>query len=168
VALKRGGFLHDIGKVAIPDAVLLKPGLLTRSESTLMQQHSLVGDKLCSQLRSLAAVRPIIRHHHERLDGSGYPDGLAGDAIPLLAQIMSVVDTYDALTTRRPYKAAFTPEAAFQELREEAKREWKRSDLVEAFIHVLSQQPRSPSLSPTSIEPRRHTDACSPRPSEGT
>ena len=138
VALRRGGFLHDVGKVAIPDAVLLKPGRLTESEFTLIKQHPIVGDGLCSELRSLTLVRPIVRHHHERFDGTGYPDGLAGDDIPLLAQIMSVVDTYDALTTARPYKPALTPDAARRELSEEVKRGWKSATLVDAFVRSLA------------------------------
>ena len=102
VALYRGGFLHDVGKIAIPDAVLLKPGKLTAEEMTLVQQHPSLGDTLCGELRLLENIRPIVRHHHERLDGTGYPDSLFGDRIPLLAQIMSIVDAYDAMTTERP------------------------------------------------------------------
>jgi putative two-component system response regulator len=102
-ALHRGGFLHDIGKVGVPDAILQKTGRLTPAEFEIMKSHTVIGDRLCGQLRSLRRVRPIVRHHHERLDGSGYPDGLRGDDIPLLAQIMSVADIYDALTSVRPY-----------------------------------------------------------------
>ena len=102
----RGGFLHDVGKIGIPDAVLLKRGPLAPDEFELIKQHTVIGDRLCGELRSLRKVRPIVRHHHERLDGSGYPDGLRGDATPLLAQIMGIVDVFDALTTKRPYKVA--------------------------------------------------------------
>ena len=105
-ALDRGGYLHDVGKVGIPDAILLKPGRLTPEEFAVMQQHTVIGDRLCGELRSLRSVRPIVRHHHERLDGSGYPDGLRGDAIPLLAQIIGIVDVFDAITTNRPHMAA--------------------------------------------------------------
>src|SRR6185369_7984629 len=101
--LERGGYLHDIGKVGIPDAILLKPGRLTPAELAGMQQHAVIGDRLCGELRSLRQVRPIVRHHHERQDGTGYPDGLSGDAIPLFAQIIAIVDVFDALTTERPY-----------------------------------------------------------------
>jgi putative two-component system response regulator len=132
-ALKRGGFLHDIGKIAIPDAILLKPGKLTREEYRVIQQHTIVGDRLCGELRSLKHVRSIVRHHHERLDGTGYPDGLRGDQIPLLAQIMGVVDVFDALTTERPYKPARTVAYAIDELRREVIQGWRRQDLVETL-----------------------------------
>jgi putative two-component system response regulator len=101
-----------------------------------MKQHTVIGDRLCGELRSLRPVRPIIRHHHERLDGTGYPDGLRGDAIPLLAQVMGVVDVYDALTTERPYKATRSPEQAWRELEEEVRRGWRAPALVEAFIEL--------------------------------
>jgi cyclic di-GMP phosphodiesterase len=139
-ALQRGGFLHDIGKIGIPDAILLKPDRLTRSEYTVIQQHTMIGDRLCGTLRALSRVRPIVRHHHERLDGSGYPDALRGDDIPLLAQILSVVDVFDALTTRRPYKAPMTMEQAIDELHREVKRGWKRQDLVDAFVAAVARE----------------------------
>jgi putative two-component system response regulator len=137
--LERGAFLHDMGKVGIPDSVLLKPGRLTLSEFELMKQHTIIGDRLCGELRSLRRVRPIVRHHHERLDGSGYPDALQGDAIPLLAQIIGVVDVFDALTSVRPYRAAVTAERAHQELTFEVNRGWRRRDIVEAFTRVGSE-----------------------------
>ncbi|HYN07180.1 MAG TPA: HD domain-containing phosphohydrolase [Vicinamibacterales bacterium] len=133
-ALKQGGYFHDLGKIAIPDAILLKPGPLTPDEYEQMKEHSAIGDRLCGDLRVLHKVRPIVRHHHERLDGTGYPDGLRGDAIPLLAQIIGIVDVYDALTTDRPYRAALPAEQGFDELRKEVERGWRRSDLVEEFI----------------------------------
>ena len=136
-ALMRGGFLHDLGKVGIPDSVLLKPSRLSEAEYEIMKQHTIIGDRLCGQLRSLQRVRPIVRHHHERLDGSGYPDGLAGDAIPLLAQIISVVDVFDALTTPRPYKPAMSIDEAFAELRREAERGWRCRDLVETLVPLI-------------------------------
>jgi putative two-component system response regulator len=133
-ALHRGGFLHDVGKVGVSDALLLKPTRLSPSEYEQVKQHPVIGDRLCGELRSLRRVRPIVRHHHERLDGSGYPDGLGGDSIPLLAQIMGIVDVYDAATTDRPYKPAKPPERAYEELLSEADKGWRRRDLVEAFI----------------------------------
>ena len=142
VALHRGGFLHDVGKIGIPDAVLLKRGPLDPAEYALMQQHPVIGDNLCRELRLLDDVRPIVRHHHERHDGSGYPDKLSGDQIPLLAHIMSIVDAYDAMTTERPYKSAKPPEQACRELREDAARGWRSATLVEEFV-AMTQRPRS-------------------------
>ncbi|MDP2320693.1 MAG: response regulator [Acidobacteriota bacterium] len=136
-ALERGGYLHDVGKVGIPDAVLLKPGPLTSDEFRVMKQHTLIGDRLCGELRSLRKVRPIVRCHHERLDGTGYPDGLRGDAIPLLAQLMGIVDVFDALTSARPYKAALPRARAAEELRAEAARGWHRTDLVSTFLGLV-------------------------------
>ena len=133
-ALHRGGLLHDVGKVSVPDGILLKPGPLTPDEYTVMQRHTVVGDTILGNLRSLRPVRPIVRHHHERLDGSGYPEGLRGDAIPLLAQIVGLVDVYDALTTDRPYRTALAPEQAYEELSAEARKGWRDRALVEDLI----------------------------------
>jgi putative two-component system response regulator len=133
-ALARGGFLHDVGKVGIPDAVLLKAGPLTHEEYELIKQHTVIGDQLCGELRSLRNVRPIVRHHHERLDGSGYPDGLRNGSVPLLAQVMGIADVFDALTTARSYKAALPFDQAATVLRDEAARGWRNVDLVETFL----------------------------------
>ena len=138
--LRVGGYLHDVGKVGIPDRILLKDGRLTTDEYELMKGHTLIGDRLCAELRLLKHVRPIVRHHHERLDGSGYPDGLAGESVPLLAQIMGIVDVFDAITTPRPYKPALSPDWACSELRAEVQRGWRRDDLVESFIGMLSER----------------------------
>jgi len=132
-ALYRGGFLHDLGKVAIPDSVLMKPGPLTPEEYELVKRHTIVGDELCAGLRALRPVRPIVRHHHERQNGSGYPDGLVGDQIPLLAQIAAVADVYDAMTTSRPYKPAHTPTEALEALRTEARAGLHKIELVEVL-----------------------------------
>jgi putative two-component system response regulator len=139
-ALERGGFLHDIGKIAVPDRVLLKGGKLDPSESKLMREHPIVGDALCAGLRSLNHVRPIVRHHHERLDGSGYPDGLR--RVPLLAQIVGVVDVFDALTTERPYRQPLSRDDAFEVLTDEALKGWRDRALVDALIGVVSSAPR--------------------------
>ncbi|HMD33598.1 MAG TPA: HD domain-containing phosphohydrolase [Vicinamibacterales bacterium] len=136
-ALARGGFLHDIGKIAVPDRVLLKEGALDREESEVMREHPIVGDALCAGLRSLQKVRPIVRHHHERLDGTGYPDGLRNSAVPLLAQVVSVVDIFDALTTQRPYRQAMPRQQAFEVLSDEAKKGWRDRALVDAFVSAL-------------------------------
>jgi putative two-component system response regulator len=141
-ALFRGGYLHDVGKVGIPDAVLLKSERLSAAEYECIKHHAVIGDRLCGELRSLRRVRPIVRHHHERLDGSGYPDGLRGDAIPLLAQVMGIVDVYDDITTSRPYKPAASPERACDELMGEVKHGWRRKDLVDAFIALKMEQVR--------------------------
>ncbi|MGA7841064.1 MAG: HD domain-containing phosphohydrolase, partial [Candidatus Acidiferrales bacterium] len=123
-ALRRAGVVHDIGKVAVPDSILLKPGPLTSDESKVMQKHPVVGERICAPLKTFRLVLPIIRHHHEKHDGSGYPDGLAGDEIPLTARILQLSDVYDALTTDRPYKVAFTPEVALDLMEDEAGRGW--------------------------------------------
>ena len=135
-ALYRGAFLHDIGKIGIPDRVLLKKGKLTHDEYELMKRHPVIGDELCETVRSFEAVRPIVRHHHERMDGTGYPDGLAGDEIPLLARIVSVVDVFDALTSDRPYRKALTADATYRMMREEADGGWWDRALVETFIDL--------------------------------
>lgn len=135
-ALHRGGYLHDVGKIGVPDAVLFKPSGLTPEEYEVLKRHTVIGDRLCGDLRALSLVRPIVRHHHERLDGSGYPDGLKGDAVPLLAQIISIVDAYDAITTSRPYRAALPPERAFDELSTDVKKGLLNPDLVEIFENI--------------------------------
>jgi putative two-component system response regulator len=136
-ALHRGGFLHDIGMLAIPDSVLNKTEPLEADEYELVKSHTTIGESLCAPLRSLKAVRPIIRSHHERLDGSGYPDGLRGDEIPALAQIMGLVDVYDAITTQRPYQRAQSIEQAIDILRGQAVRGWRRRDLVDEFVAIV-------------------------------
>jgi putative two-component system response regulator len=138
-ALRRGGYLHDVGKIGIPDAILLKPGPLTPDEFGTLKQHTVIGETLCGDLRLLQPVRPIVRHHHERFDGSGYPDGLRGDAIPLVAQIMGIVDIYDALTTDRVYRKAMPSETAVHELRMEAEKGWRRRDLIDEFLALLGR-----------------------------
>jgi cyclic di-GMP phosphodiesterase len=151
-ALERGGFLHDVGKIAVPDRVLLKDGKLDPQESRVMRKHPIVGDSLCAGLRSLSKVRPIVRHHHERLDGTGYPDGLRNGEVPLLAQIVSIVDVFDALTTERPYRAARSIDEAFQVLADEAARGWRDRALVDAFVDVAEPKPQN------------HDDARQPTP----
>ena len=140
-ALHRGGYLHDVGKIGVPDSVLLKPGPLTPEEFDLMKRHPDIGDSLCAPLQSLRRVRPIVRGHHERIDGSGYPDGLRGDDVPLLAQIVGVVDVYDALTSARSYRPAWPHEDAVTYLRSEVKKGRFHAEHVEAFISTLSVAP---------------------------
>lgn len=136
-ALRRGGIVHDLGKVAVPENILRKPGKLTPEERKIMEEHPVVGEKICAPLKAFRHVLPIIRHHHEKLDGSGYPDGLKGDAIPLTARILSTVDIYDALTTDRPYRKAFTREQALATIYEEVERGWWDRDLIRELEVVL-------------------------------
>jgi len=102
--LRRGGLLHDIGKLGIPAPVLDKPGGLDGAERRLIQSHVEVGHRILEPVPGLADTLPIVRHHHERWDGGGYPDGLAGEEIPFLARVVAIADTYDALTSKRPYR----------------------------------------------------------------
>ncbi len=142
-----GGYLHDIGKVGIPDAVLLKRGTLTADEWQIMRQHVLIGEQICLPLRTMRGVVPIIRHHHERWDGSGYPDGLKGQSIPHLAQVFQVIDIYDALTSERPYKKAFSPEEALKIMKDETLNGWRNPELIKQFSSFIqsikSKQPTS-------------------------
>lgn len=153
LALQRGGYLHDVGKVAIPDHILFKPGPLTPEEWEVMKTHAERGERICSSMRSLAQVLPIIRHHHERWDGTGYPDGLKGEQIPLLARILQLADIYDALTTARPYKRALSPDEALTVLREEVAKGWRDPKLVETFSDILPmfRTPTPPDLSRLSL-----------------
>jgi putative two-component system response regulator len=137
-ALHRGGYLHDVGKVGIPDSILLKQGPLTPDEFELMKRHPEIGDSLCAPLQSLRRVRPIIRCHHERLDGSGYPAGMKGDEVPLLAQIVGIVDVFDALTSHRPYRAALSREEAGRHLLVDAERGRFARIYVDAFLDTLA------------------------------
>jgi putative two-component system response regulator len=134
--LNRGAVLHDVGKVALPDTILLKPGRLDPDEIALMREHPVVGDNLCRTVRSLERVRPIVRSHHERRDGRGYPDRLRGDEIPLLAQIVAVVDVFDALTTNRPYRNAMTVAAAYEIVLKEAASGWCPVELAHTFVDL--------------------------------
>lgn len=140
VALNRGGFLHDLGKIAIPDDILKKGSNLTAAEWRIMQQHPEIGERICQPLRSLRRVLPIIRHHHEHWDGSGYPDGLAGADIPLLARVLQVVDIYDALRTARPYKPARSHKEAIQVMQQEAKAGLWDREIVREFVAMTSER----------------------------
>jgi putative two-component system response regulator len=145
-ALAVAGILHDVGKVAVPDDILLKPGPLDPWERRIMQRHPVVGEEICAPLKSLARVLPIIRHHHERMDGSGYPDGLRGDEIPLTARILQVVDVYDALTMRRPYRRALTPRQAISVMKDEVRRGWLDRNVFAALQEML-ESPRPTAFS---------------------
>lgn len=139
LALHRGGFLHDIGKISIPDSILFKKGTLTEDEWILMRSHAAGGEAICRPMKNLAPVLPIIRNHHERWDGSGYPDGLRGEAIPLLARILQIADIYDALTTTRPYKAALSTREALDVLSSETRRGWRDPELTALFTELIER-----------------------------
>src|SRR5882762_6228313 len=136
-ALRRAGVVHDIGKIAIPDAIILKPSSLSADEWKLMREHPVVGERICAPLKSFRLVLPIIRHHHERFDGSGYPDGLQGENIPVTARVLQIVDVYDALTTIRPYKPAFSITDALQTMKMEVAKGWWDAHIFSLFEQLV-------------------------------
>jgi len=138
-ALRLGGYLHDLGKIAVSDAILLKPGPLDDDERQKVETHAAIGADLVNGLRTLDGVRSIIRHHHERWDGSGYPDGLKGDAIPYGARIMAVVDVYDALRTARPYKESLGHAEAIEILARETDGGSWDPRVVGKFLEILPE-----------------------------
>jgi putative two-component system response regulator len=140
VALRRAGVVHDVGKIGVPEHVLLKSGALNDEEWRIMKQHPIMGERICSPLKSFRLVLPIIRHHHEKLDGSGYPDGLRGDSIPLTARVLQITDIYDALVTDRPYRAALSHGEAIRTMYQEAGRGWWDGNLIKEFETLLSNQ----------------------------
>lgn len=146
LALRRGGILHDIGKLCIPDNILLKPGKFTPEEWEIMQKHVHIGAQIVGELKSMRLVEPIIRHHHERWDGSGYPYGLKGKEIPLLARVFQVVDIYDALTNVRPYKRAFTIEEVLSIMQEETAKGWRDPEIIGIFLDIVRSNPASLEL----------------------
>jgi len=136
-ALRKGGIVHDIGKLAIPDSILLKEGSLTDEEWVLMRQHTIIGAKLCEGLASMREVLPIIMSHHERWNGSGYPHGKSGNEIPFLARVFQLVDVYDALSSVRPYKPAFSHQEILRILQEEIDVGWRDPELTHLFMELL-------------------------------
>jgi putative two-component system response regulator len=118
-ALRAGAVLHDIGKVGIPASILLKPGALSDDELRIMRQHTIIGEKLCRPVGAMRPILPLIRHHHEHWDGSGYPDGLRGTTIPRVVRVLQIIDAYDALRSERPYRGALSTEDAVLVLRRE-------------------------------------------------
>ncbi|GMR20207.1 MAG: response regulator [Gammaproteobacteria bacterium] len=142
-ALRRGGILHDLGKLAIPDSILLKQGSLDDQEWQLMRQHTVIGARLLSGLDSMKLTVDIVRHHHERWNGSGYPDGLRGTDIPRLARIFQIVDVFDALMHKRPYKSAMSQEGVMQKMLEEASAGLLDPGLTQVFLGLLHSQPNS-------------------------
>ena len=140
-ALDFAGELHDIGKVAVPDAILLKPGPLTPDEWNVIRRHPITGEHICGPIHSFRLVLPIVRHHHEKCDGSGYPDGLIGEEIPLTAKILQVVDVWDALTTARPYKPPLRQAEALETLHSEVERGWWDGAVFQEFRQYLTESP---------------------------
>lgn len=138
-ALKYAGILHDIGKIGISEGILAKPGPLTKEEFETMKEHVLFGERIIKPLRFAYLVAPAVRGHHEKWDGSGYPDGLKGENIPIGARILSIVDAYDAMTTDRPYRRALPREKAIQTLREGKATQWD-ANLVEKFIEMIESK----------------------------
>ncbi|HXU90600.1 MAG TPA: HD-GYP domain-containing protein [Methylomirabilota bacterium] len=138
-AVGEAGLLHDIGKIGVPDAILTKSGSLTDDEWEAMRRHPMVGAQIVAPFEFFARSAPLVRHHHERWDGSGYPDGLVGRSIPLGARILAVADVYDALTSTRPYRAAMVAEAAIELLATEAGRTLD-ADVVTIAVDVLAER----------------------------
>lgn len=139
-AVGRAGLLHDLGKIGVPEAVLRKQGPLDDGEWALMRRHPVIGAQIVAPFEFFAAGGSIIRHHHERCDGTGYPDGLAGDAIPIGARIVAVADVYDALTSDRPYRRALGHEGALEHLIAEAGRTLDES-IVAVFVGLTRGEP---------------------------
>lgn len=138
--LQQAAMLRDVGKIGLPDRILQKPGVLDDDEQKRMQGHTVMGEQIMSPLRSTTSLLPIIRHHHERVDGKGYPDGLAGDQIPLGARIVAIADAYEAMVSPRPYRPALTPTKALTTLRAGAGKQWD-SRLVAVFADWAERQP---------------------------
>lgn len=138
-ALRRAGELHDIGKVAIPDAILHTPGALTEDESKFMREHTVIGERVLAATSCMEPVARIVRWSHERWDGGGYPDGLAGEQIPLAARIIGVADAYSAMTEERPYQRAATARSAILELQRCAGSQFDPV-VVDAFIEILAKR----------------------------
>ncbi len=136
--LKRGGVLHDIGKIAIDDSILLKPGPLTEAEYEIVKAHPVIGENICRPLKTLQPVLPVIRYHQERFNGSGYPDGLKGEEIPIHARIIGVVDCYDALTTERPYRQALSKDEALKIMDKETEAGLWDPNLYAILKNILS------------------------------
>jgi putative two-component system response regulator len=146
--LRKGALLHDIGKVGVPDEILNKPGKLTPAEYDVVKEHAALGAHIVEPLHSVRDAVPLIRWHHERLDGTGYPDGIAGDAIPLLVRILSVADVYDSLSSDRPYRSPIPHALCLDLLRDNARSGGLDPVLVELFGDVVSPQPTPAAAGP--------------------
>ncbi|HVE65345.1 MAG TPA: HD domain-containing phosphohydrolase, partial [Thermoanaerobaculia bacterium] len=140
-----GALFHDLGKIAVPDSVLLKPGPLTAEERGTMQKHPMVGTELLAPMRTMLKTVPIVRLHHERLDGSGYPDGLSGADVPLSVRIVTVADVFDALTTKRVYRDAMSREAAYEIMEDEIRRGWWDGEVFTELKAAVAAQEQAPA-----------------------
>lgn len=138
--IRRGAYLHDIGKIAISDKILLKKGPLEKHEFEIIKRHPIIGVQICNPLNTLKTTLPIIKHHHERYNGTGYPDGLAKLEIPLTAQIVAIVDSFDALTSNRPYRKALSKSEAITQLKHETEKGLWNRDLTEIFLEIIDNQ----------------------------
>jgi putative two-component system response regulator len=136
-ALSQGAVLHDIGKIGIPDEILMKPGQLTLEERTTMQAHPVIGDAMLARIAVLDSVRPVVRHHHERWDGDGYPDRLAGPEIPLTARIVSLADSIEAMSATRAYRTPLGTTDVVVELANGRGRQWD-PELVDLALHLIA------------------------------
>ena len=150
--LRRGALFHDLGKIAVPDGVLMKPGPLTADERRVIQRHPVVGGELLEPMKTMAKSLPIVRHHHERLDGSGYPDGLSGVDLPLAIRIVTVADIFDALTTKRVYRDALSRETTYEIFEDEVRRGWWDGEVLRELQAALAENPVG---SPDASEPPR-------------
>jgi len=144
-AVRRGGLFHDLGKIAVRDSVLLKPGRLTAEEYAEIKRHPVEGRRLISRMRTLSYAMDVVYHHHERLDGSGYPDGIAGEAIPLTARVTTIADVFDALSTARVYRAALSREESLRIMTDEVAKGWWDGRLLDEFRGVLATLPEDPT-----------------------
>src|SRR4029453_2817057 len=138
--MRRGALFHDLGKIVIPDSVLLKPGTLSPAEREIVEEHPTVGHELLSPMRTMRRTLPVVQLHHERLEGSGSPQGLSGSAIPLPVRIVTVADIFDALTTDRAYRGALSIETAFEILRDGVRRGWWDKDVVDILAAIVEQE----------------------------
>jgi putative two-component system response regulator len=135
--MRRGALFHDLGKIVIPDSVLSKPGPLTLEERKIIERHPVAGYEVLSPMRTMRRMLPIVYHHHERLDGSGYPDGISGDAITMPIRIVTVSDVFDALTTTRAYREALTTDSAFEILNDGVRKGWWDGGVVDELRGVV-------------------------------
>jgi len=136
--VRYAAILHDIGKIGVSDYILSKPGDLTKEEKKKMQKHSQIGADIVTQIDSFKEASKLVYHHHERYNGQGYPEGLRGEDIPLGARIIAVVDAYDAMTSRRPYRKAYSREEAVAELKKNIGTQFD-GKVVEAFLRVIER-----------------------------